>query len=124
MLKKLWILTLIDFEEEEYTFCNVNDMLEFINIHLEENLELLYKPLSFYNFKNYFYNHSVDLPYIKEIINVDLKDYLYEDYCKYYPNKLEVSPNTENKYYQKLVDNLINNEVKDMNTNTNSIETN
>ena len=43
-----------------------------------------------------------------------MKDYLYDDYCKYYPNKLDVSPNTENKYYQKLVDNLINNEIKSL----------
>ena len=47
-----------------------------------------------------------------------MKEYLYEDYVKYYPNKLEVSPNTENKYYQKLVDNLINNEIKSLSKNT------
>ena len=114
MKKKLWILTLTEIEDEQFTFSNVVDLLEFINSHIKESLEDLYKPLSFYNFKNYYYNQSVELPYIEEIFNVDMKDYLYEDYCKYYPNKLEVSPNTENKYYNKLLDNLINNEIKNM----------
>jgi len=118
MKKYLWILTLTDYEEEQMTFSNVNDMLDFINEYIKDNLEDIYKPLSYYNFKNYYYNQSVDLPYIKEIFNVDMKDYLYEDYVKYYPNKLEVSINTENKYYKKLVDNLINNEIKSMTTNT------
>ena len=118
MKKYLWILTLTDYEEEQMTFSNVNDMIDFINEYIKDNLEDIYKPLSYYNFKNYYYNQSVDLPYIKEIFNVDMKDYLYEDYVKYYPNKLEVSINTENKYYKKLVDNLINNEIKSMTTNT------
>ena len=118
MKKYLWILTLTDYEEEQMTFSNVNDMLDFTNEYIKDNLEDIYKPLSYYNFKNYYYNQSVDLPYIKEIFNVDMKDYLYEDYVKYYPNKLEVSINTENKYYKKLVDNLINNEIKSLTTKT------
>jgi hypothetical protein len=118
MKKYLWILTLTDYEEENMTFSNVKDMIDFINDYIKDNLEDLYKPLTYYNFKNYYYNQSVELPYIKEIVNVDMKDYLYEDYVKYYPNKLEVSINTENKYYKKLVDNLINNEIKSMTTNT------
>lgn len=114
MKKKLWILTLTEIEEETFTFSNVLDMIEFINSHIKDSLEDLYKPLTFYNFKNYYYNQSTDLPYINEIFNVDMKEYLLEDYIKYYPNKLEVSINTENKYYNKLVDNLINNEIKSM----------
>lgn len=119
MKKYLWILTLTDYEEEQMTFSNVNDMIDFINDYIKDNLEDLYKPLTYYNFKNYYYNQSVELPYIKELFNVDMKDYLYEDYVKYFPNKLEVSPNTENKYYKKLVDNLINNEIKSLTKNTN-----
>lgn len=118
MKKYLWILTLTDYEEENMTFSNVNDMIDFINDYIKDNLEDLYKPLTYYNFKNYYYNQTTELPYIKELFNVDMKDYLYEDYCKYYPNKLEVSPNTENKYYKKLVDNLINNEIKSLSKNT------
>ena len=116
MKKKLWILTLTDIEEEDFTFSNVIDMIDFINVYIDNNLEDLYKPLSFYNFKNYFYNQTTELPYIKEVINIDMKDYLYEDYCKYFPNKLEVSPNTENKYYNKLCNNLITNEIKSLST--------
>lgn len=118
MKKYLWILTLTDYEEENMTFSNVNDMIDFINDYIKDNLEDLYKPLTYYNFKNYYYNQTTELPYIKELFNVDMKDYLYEDYCKYYPNKLEVSPNTENKYYKKLIDNLINNEIKSLSKNT------
>lgn len=118
MKKYIWILTLTDIEDETFTFPNREDMIDFINSHIKETLEDLYKPLTLSNFKNYYYNQSVELPYIKEIFNVDMKEYLQDDYEKYFPNKINVCKTTENKYYQKLLDNLINNEIKSMTTTT------
>ena len=118
MKKYIWILTLTDIEEETFTFPNREDMIDFINSHIKETLEDLYKPLTLSNFKNYYYNQSVELPYIKEIFNVDMKEYLQDDYEKYFPNKMNVCRATENKYFQKLLDNLINNEIKQMTSDT------
>ena len=100
MRKLVWKVIFSFDTEEEYTFTDTKEMIDGINDFIDFDL---YKPLTFSNFKNFYYIYSVEM-----------KEYLKEEMEFYYPNTEFSTENTKWKYRRKLLDREIKIEIEDM----------
>ena len=111
MRKLVWKVIFSFDTEEEYTFTDTKEMIDGINDFIDFDL---YTPLTFSNFKNFYYYKTTDLQYIHNIYSVEMKEYLKEEMEFYYPNTEFSTENTKWKYRRKLLDREIKIEIEDM----------